>query len=175
MLVGAASAAAGVLSACTGPASEVPDPSVTAPRAGASPSPTPDPDLPVVTAAIAAEQHLLAVYAATLARHPTYQARLAAYVRRHESHLSALTTLTRPGDDSGARPVTTSSPPPTGGIKVPSSAAQALAALASAENAAKAGRSKDLRTVKSSEYARLLASICACEATHATLLGAEVG
>lgn len=160
-----------LLTACTGDSpsgGETPGPTPTP-----TPTPTPDPDLPTLDAAGESERGLLLAYAATLARHPELKSRLAAHVARHEQHLAALTSAARP-TSAPVAPISTASPDASAAARVPGSSSSALAALAGAERAAADDRATDLRTVRAPEHARLLASIGACEATHATVLGGEV-
>ncbi len=124
----------------------------------------------MLDAAAENESRLLASYAATVARHPDLEARLGAFVARHQQHLEALTAAAHP-DAAPAAPVATASPDATATAGVPGSGAEAVAKLSAAEQLAATGRDSDVRTVKGAEHARLLASIAACEATHVAALG----
>jgi hypothetical protein len=162
------SLATGLLASCTEDAPTSHDSAgADAPR----PSPTRDPDIPVLRAAVDAEQRLLDEYAATVARHTDLRERLAPFVRRHEAHLAALRTAASPP----AAPAAPAGKARTGdrADSAPASPSAALAALVDAERAAAADRDTDLRTARGGDHARLLASIAACEATHAGQLGGD--
>jgi hypothetical protein len=136
------------------------------------PSPTRDPDLPVLRAAVEAEERLLDAYAATLERHTELRERLAPFARRHEAHLTALRTAANP---TAAPAAPAGRARPGGRANAPATPTAALAALVDAEQAAAADRNTDLRAARGGDHARLLASIAACEATHAGQLGGETG
>lgn len=168
--LGALSLPTGMLAGCTG--DDEPGDADDERMPGSTPSPTPtlDPDLPVLSAALESERTLLATYAATTAQHPDLLDQLRTYVQRHEQHLAALTAMTRTAGAPTARVASSPTPTPT---HVPSSPGEALAALLSLERAATTGRRRDTETVRGSEYARILASIAACEGTHVTAFEGE--
>jgi len=142
------------------PATKRPAAPVTTP-----PPPPPDPDLPVLSAAVESERHLLSLYTAALERLPDLRDDLEEFVRRHEEHLAALTALVGPEVDATAAGLATTAPSTT-----PPSRSETLAALVAAEKAAVTDRDKDLRAVQGADHARLLAVIGACEATHVVAL-----
>jgi hypothetical protein len=165
------------LAACTSP-----DPTGSTP----TPTSTPDPDRPVVLAAAEAERHLLAVYTATMTRHPDLRQRLAAFAEHHRHHLGQLTARVRPGT-AHATSIASASPSPGSpgaespgpdaagpdGAEVPATAEEALQALVAAERQAAEARTENVGAARDGDLARLLASIGACEATHASDLGGE--
>ncbi|MEQ7124652.1 hypothetical protein ABN034_09015 [Actinopolymorpha sp. B11F2] len=165
------SLATGLLAGCTeeGPRAGGPLAGTRTPR----PSPTRDPDLPILRAAVDAEERLLETYAAVVARHDGLAERLAPFVRRHEQHLAALRTAASP-TAAPAAPAGSTRPGGDAGKAAPATPGAALAALIDAEQGAAADRNTDLRASRGGEHARLLASIAACEATHAgQLAGAD--
>ena len=165
--LGALSLPTGLLAGCTGDDEPGAD-DERMPRSTPGPTPTPDPDLPLLSAALESERALLATYAATTAQHPDLRDQLRAYVQRHEQHLAALTAMTRTAGAPTARVAST--PTPT---QAPSTPGEAMAALLTLERAATTDRRRDTQTVRGSEYARILASIAACEGTHVTAFEGE--
>lgn len=155
-VLGLAGAGAGVLAAgCTGTGGPAATPTPTVP-------PPPDPLL----AELADERRLVALYAATAARHPALAARLRGPGSDHADHVEA---LTRALDDAGSpqptpAPGATASPRP-----VPASPAAALAGLRAAERAAAAARGAAALAAPG-HRAGLLASVAACEASHQQVL-----
>ncbi len=105
-------------------------------------------------------------YAATLAAHPSLRARLMPLAAEHDAHASALERLV-------PRPTATPSPRPSAPTRtVPSTAAEAITALAATEQVAATRRAREALKA-APELARLLASIAACEAVHAAVLAAQ--
>ena len=111
---------------------------------------------------------LLAVYAATIERHPTLRKPLDGFVRRHTAHIEALrrvlaatpmesATTTRHRDQARISPRRST----------------AVRALADAEQAATESRRSIVESALSGTFAALVASIAACENAHALLLRAE--
>jgi len=125
--------------------------------------PPPDPDL-VLRRRVAAEvRALVAAYAAATAAFPALAARLGPLAAEHDAHVAAL----------DPRPPSTPPPslpmPPT-----PATATATLDRLADLErSAARRRTSQSLRA--GSDLARLLASVGACNAVHAALLGQDDG
>lgn len=128
-----------------------------------------DPDIVTVKHALAAEEDLLAAYAAASQRHPRLRESLAPFVHRHRKHRATLRArlpkraTASPSGSSGE----TSSPSPS--RPAPRSPKRALAELVGAEHAAAAGRIDDAIGA-STTLAEVLASIGACESAHAKLL-----
>ncbi len=154
-VLGLAGAGAGALAAgCTGTGGP-----------GATPTPTVAPPPDPLLAELADERRLVALYAATAARHPALAERLRGPAADHADHVEA---LTRALDDAG-------SPAPTGPASsaapraVPASPAAALAGLRAAERAAAAARGAAALTAPG-HRAGLLASVAACEASHQQVL-----
>jgi hypothetical protein len=177
VLAGLAAAAAGVAAGCQDSADPRPAPS------GPASSPAPVDPLQVE---LAAERRIAASYAATIRRHPSLAARLTPFGADHTAHVAALEralgiapaptptpTGTAAGGAGSATPTATpsgSAPPgPDDAPPVPGTPAAAVAALRTAERSAartRAAACLDART----DRAALLASIAACEASHAELL-----
>jgi hypothetical protein len=112
---------------------------------------------------------LAARYAAVMARFPQGRPELSMLAAEHEAHVRALR-----GRGPASRPRSPSpspSPSATGpdAPAVPETLAEARASLAVVERAASRRRGRQA-TGTGPELARLLASIAACEATHAALL-----
>jgi hypothetical protein len=144
-----------LISACTGSDDAEP------------PGPTPDQRL---AARVTDEIRILAAsYAATITRHPDTRAELAPLAAEHEAHIVALVALTPTPSDS-ASPSNSSASPSPSPPPVPPTAAAAHTSLATSERAA-AARRRGQAGRAGPELARLLASIAACEAVHAMLLG----
>ncbi|WP_375499933.1 ferritin-like domain-containing protein [uncultured Jatrophihabitans sp.] len=110
--------------------------------------------------ALAAERELLAWAAAAIRRDPSLQAAAAELTSNHAAHLRALQAALSPYDT--ARPT----PTPTPTFTATSSARTQLRALERAAAASAATRAGLL----TGPTATLLASISACESTHAELL-----
>ena len=112
----------------------------------------PDPAQPFLDAAVARESALLAAYDAAIARASTPQ--LAAFRAEHAAHLSALESAVRP------------SASPTPSASVAAAPPGSLVALERATAAAHA----DAAVSAPARIAPLLASLAACESSHAALL-----
>lgn len=129
--------------------------------------PKPLPDVAVLNGAIATEEGLVRLYGAVITAYPGLSARLTPMLGHHRDHLAVLrrhyvpATNEKTGSPSPSVRPQPSAPPDQG---------QALAALRSAEHQAAAARLADLGNVPAG-LAQLLASIGACEAGHAALLG----
>ncbi|MFA1539362.1 ferritin-like domain-containing protein [Actinomadura monticuli] len=126
-------------------------------------------DVPLLVAAIAAEQGLIAAYGAARSAEPALAGRLDPVLAHHREHLAVLKRHYVPGsgdraDEGGAIPPSASAP------AVP--AGSALAVLRDAEGRAARARAADAAKADPA-LAQLLASIGACEAGHAgTVKGA---
>jgi hypothetical protein len=110
---------------------------------------------------------LAARYAAVMARFPQGRPELSMLAAEHEAHVRALR-----GRGPASRPRSPSPSPSAKGPAapaVPETLAEARASLAVVERAASRRRGRQA-TGTGPELARLLASIAACEATHAALL-----
>ena len=130
-----------------------------------SSAPVPDPDAGVRESARWAEETLVLLHAATVARHPGLGAALAPATGHHRVHLDALGgTAPRPAVTTTGP--TTTTPPPG----VPDDQAAALAAVREAEADAAAERLLDCLASTDPGLAALLASVGAAEAAHAALL-----
>lgn len=109
---------------------------------------------------------LSSAYDAVLARFPEAADELATLAAEHAAHVAA---LRGPQPSVSPAPSTASTPPSPPPASVPSTVAEARVALAAAERAASERRTRQAVTAPA-RTARLLASIAACEATHAALL-----
>ncbi|GAA2575337.1 DUF4439 domain-containing protein [Actinomadura fulvescens] len=140
-----------------------------APRAAA-----PGPDVAVLSAAIAAEQDLIARYEAARGAHASLAEQVDPAIAHHREHLAVLRRHHVPGSGKQANGEQVSggaTTPAAGRQQVPGSPSQALASLRTAEAriaaryAADAGKSAP-------GLAQLLASIGACAAGHSGASGA---
>ncbi|MBC6461477.1 hypothetical protein [Actinomadura sp. HBU206391] len=127
----------------------------------------PQPDVAVLTAVMAAEEQLIALYEAMRTTHPELGRRLDPPLANHRDHLSALRRHYRSGTAPKSPSASASAPPPP--AAAPDEPAQALATLRLAERQAAAARLRDVERVQPG-FAQLLASIGACEAGHAMVL-----
>jgi hypothetical protein len=129
------------------------------------------PDVTLLRAAIAAKTAMIARYRATAAAHPALRSGLAPLLGDHQAHLDELqhrlVQPPHPSAPASPSPRTGAQPPP----QVPAGDGAAVSALISAEQAAAATHITQLRSATPS-FAQLLASIAACEATHASALAA---
>ena len=134
-------------------------------------------DLAVVGSALAVSQDLANRYAAAVAAFPELAGILAPLAAEHAAHVAALDTTPSSASAAASTESTApTSPVPTGPAvpavpAVPATPGDAIAALTAAERASAAARVADLLP-SSPAVARLLASIAACQATHAAVLGA---
>jgi hypothetical protein len=111
---------------------------------------------------------LLAVYAATIERHPTLRRPLDGFVRRHTAHIDALKRALAATPTNSA--TTTRRPHQA---RIAPQRSMAVRALADAEQAATESRRSVVESALSGTFAALVASIAACENAHALLLRAE--
>ncbi len=129
----------------------------------------PDPDLALLATAIADKQGMLAAYEITLTRHPQLAGRLEPMRDDHAAHLAELSAQQeKKGRPDVPAPEPSASASPTGAP--PSDRDQAVELLAKAELAAAGRRVGQCKSARSSELARLLASIGGCEAAHTAVL-----
>lgn len=127
-------------------------------RRTARPSPSTsavDPDVALRSAAAAREQSLLSLYDALLAGTPALRAELAPYRADHAAHLAALLP---PGSPAPVPPVVPRTSPVRLRAAIVAGERRTAAAHATACGAA------------SADLAAVLASLAACEASHAALL-----
>lgn len=120
----------------------------------ADPAPRPAPRTPddlLREAATAREQALVDAYGAALGAHPEHTTLLASLLGDHAAHLAAL------GPSTASTPTAVPSPAPS------------LRRLAALERSAATQHARDALTA-SRELAALLASLAACEASHAAVL-----
>jgi hypothetical protein len=136
-----------------------------APSDPPSTAPAPDPDAGLRESARRAEEALVALHVATVARHPGLDAALAPVTVHHRVHLDALAG-TASGPAVTATGPTTTTPPPG----VSDDPAAALAAVREAEADAAAERLLDCLASTDPGLAAVLASVGAAEAAHAALL-----
>ena len=131
-------------------------------------TPPPGSDVAILRAAIAAKKNMISLYLGVRALHPELAGQLDPLLADNNAHLAELQRrLIEPAHRSAGRTGGRSpSPSPAPGNGNP---AAALAALQSAERTAAAVHVEQLRGVTPS-LAQLLASIAACEATHAAAL-----
>lgn len=168
------------------------------------PTPQPAPDLDLLGDLVSAKTELVGAYERSVAAHPATTDALAAFLARHQAHLSVLTQLQQ-GAAEGPLPTTLPEPgPPSASPRprstdtntdqpdtqeseageeagadeepgpdeagVPDSPADALTVLADAERADAEDRLLDVEAAHSPDLAQLVASIAACEQTHAMIL-----
>jgi hypothetical protein len=126
----------------------------------------PHPDVAVLTAAIGAEENLVALYEAVRTAHTDLGRRLEPFLAHHRAHLSALHLHYRSGTVTTSP---TATPTPRPRPTAPREPAQALAALRTAERRAATDRARDVGRVGAG-LAQLFASIGACEAGHLVAL-----
>ncbi|MGE5292920.1 MAG: hypothetical protein ACM3ML_38185 [Micromonosporaceae bacterium] len=137
---------------------------------GVSAAPEPTAKIPsdasILASAIAAKKKMIALYTSVSTAHPSLAPHLRPLLHDNDAHLQELQRrLIHP---AAAHPGNQASPRP-GPPAAPRRRAAALAALRAAEAGAAAVHIQQLQTVAPS-FAQLLASIAACEATHAALL-----
>jgi hypothetical protein len=122
-------------------------------------------DLAVVSRALAASQDLAQRYADAVTALPDLAGTLTPLAAEHAAHIRALDTTL----DSATANTESPAPVSSGPVR-PVSAGETIAALAAAERASATARVADVLT-SSPDVARLLASIAACQAVHAAVLG----
>jgi hypothetical protein len=131
--------------------------------------PRPSRDVLALTAAMSSEQLLIYRYKAVIAAYPSLAHPLKPLLSQHDAHLAQLRgRLIVP---PGASPPPSPSPAQSAAAPtVPGTAAGAAAFLQATERDAAAAQVRRLAEVAPS-LAQLMASIAACEATHAAALG----
>jgi hypothetical protein len=133
--------------------------------------PKPAPDVGVLRDVIAAEDTLIAKYTAVLAAFPSLTGTMSPLLAQHREHLAQLRArLVIPRGASPAEAASATARPRLPRPRVPASRAAAVGYLRTAEQDEAAALVRWLAGVTPS-LAQLLASIGACEATHAALLG----
>jgi hypothetical protein len=169
VIVGAAAVS---LAACTGDVSPPP----------ADEPPAPEPDSVLRDRVVAAERTLLALYAATAARHASLSEWLLPFAVRHGRHLAIVAASGPAARPVPSTPASTASAVRTGGWPTPEPAqtpdvsadlATAVAALRAAERAAADDRFADCLASEDGALAEILAAVAACEAAHDVLLGRQ--
>jgi hypothetical protein len=137
--------------------------------------PRPDPDLRLRRAVAGEVRVLVAAYAAVAAAVPdagsARLARLRALAAEHEAHVVALEGP-RPTASPSTSTSTRSPSPSAAPTQVPSTPAAAVTWLAGLERVAADRRTGQVLEA-GADLGRLLASIAACEWTHADLLGRD--
>jgi hypothetical protein len=137
--------------------------------------PRPDPDLRLRRTVAAEVRVLVAAYAAVAAAVPdagsARLARLRSLAAEHEAHVVALDGP-RPSPSPSPSTSTGSPSPPAAPPQPPSTPAAAVTWLAGLERAAAHRRTGQVLAA-GADLGRLLASIAACESTHADLLARE--
>jgi hypothetical protein len=129
--------------------------------------PSPLPDVAVAQDAIAREMAMIARYQAVLAAVPSLAGQLGPLLAQHRDHLGRLRPrLVEPA--GRPTPAARAAAPRRG--TVPATAGAAVAYLAAEESAASLALLRHLQ-LASPSFAQLLASIAACEAAHAFVLG----
>ena len=130
-------------------------------------------DVSILREAITAKQNLIGAYTTVLAIHPDLGGQLTPLLADNRAHLAELQRrLIEPSQQPQARTAGPSHRPSPSPSPAPAGRSAALTALRSAERTAAATHVAQLRTVTPS-LAQLLASIAACEATHAVALTAR--
>ncbi len=185
-LGGAAAAGAVVVTGCT------PSGIDRRPRKSARAAPTTpdaDPDVTLAATVLADEQAMLDRIAATVARHPGLDGRLAGARAAHQAHVDLLTKAVpddarlSPGasPSQDATPAVSPSvspsvaPSPTGTPSVPARPSRALAVLANEEDRLSLVGRRSAFAARSGAFARVLASMSASAAQHAAALSDATG
>lgn len=133
--------------------------------------PPPDPDDLLRGAAAERERSLLAEYDRLLAAVPALAVRLRPLRAQHAEHLLALTGPPPTGSPSPTATTPSPSPPPAPPEVPPApTAADALATLVAAEQAAAGAHTADALTARDLDLAGLLASLAASESSHPVAL-----
>jgi hypothetical protein len=127
----------------------------------------PDPDLRLRRRVAREVRGLVAAYAAVTDAFPATTARLGPLAAEHAAHVAALD-----GPPSAASSPSAAPSPPSPTPAPPATAEAAVAWLAGLERAAARRRARQCRDA-GPDLARLLASVGACEAVHAALLGSR--
>ena len=137
--------------------------------------PKPSPDVGVLHDVIDAEYTMISRYTAVLAAFPGLAGRMSPLLAQHREHLAALRArLVIPPGASPVQAASATARPPGPRPRVPPSQAAAVGYLRAAERDQAAALIRRVAGVPPS-LAQLLASIGACEAAHAALLGSGGG
>jgi hypothetical protein len=147
----------------------------------AAPStPDTDPDVALAATVLADEQAMLDRIAATVARHPGLDGRLAAARAAHQAHVDLLTKAVpkearvspsaSPSRDADPSVSPSVSPSPTATAAVPARPPRALAVLADQEDRLSLVGRRSAFAAQSGAFARVLASMSASAAQHAVAL-----
>lgn len=153
------------------------------PRKDAAATPTTpdtDPDVALAATVLADEQAMLDRIAATVARHPGLDGRLAAARAAHQAHVDLLTKAVpdearkspsaAPSQDASPSVSPSVSPAPAGTPAVPARPPRALAVLAKEEDRLSLVGRRSAFSAQSGAFARVLASMAASAAQHAVAL-----
>jgi hypothetical protein len=133
--------------------------------------PKPSPDVGVLRDVIAAEHAMIGKYTAVLAAFSPLTGTMSPLLEQHKEHLAQLRArLVIPPGASPSESASATALPRLPAVRVPGSQAGAAGYLRAAEEDQAAMLVRRLAGVTPS-LAQLLASIGACEATHAALLG----
>jgi hypothetical protein len=133
--------------------------------------PKPSPDVKVLHDVISAEYLMISKYTAVLAAFPRLAGSMSPLLAQHREHLTALQArLVIPSGASPAQVASATARPRAPRPRVPSSRPAAIGYLRAAERDQAAALAHRVAGVPPS-LAQLLASIGACEAAHAALLG----
>lgn len=129
-----------------------------------------DPDVTVAAEALANQREMLDLLAATRKRHRRLSRRLAPVVAAHEAHEALLAEAVPKG--LSASPTTSPSPSPDGSARtrVPRNRARALDLVAQRERELTTATKRHAFSAESGAFARLLGSMAAAAAQHATTL-----
>jgi len=122
----------------------------------------------VLLHAVTAEQNLIVIYAEVMSEYSGLAATLAPLRAEHEAHLAQLRARVVEPPGKQVHETVTARPPITG------TKSAALAQLRAAERAAVTAQMDHLAAAPAS-LAQLYASIAACESTHVSVLGAQIG
>jgi hypothetical protein len=135
--------------------------------------PKPSPDVGALHDVIDAEYTMISKYTAVLAAFPALAGTMSPLLAQHREHLAALQArLVIPPGTSPAQAASATARPRPRRPRVPSSQAAAASYLRGAEQDQAAALAHRVAGVPPS-LAQLLASIGACEAAHAALLGRD--
>jgi hypothetical protein len=146
------------------------------PRPSTPPVPDEDPDVALAARVLTGEQATLDRLVATVGRHPSLRARLAAAQGAHRAHVRLLTEAVpddaRSGASASASPSSPAGPTPSTASTpvVPARPGPALAALAREEGRLSVLDKRSAFAAESGAFARVLASMAAAAAQHAVAL-----
>ena len=147
----------------------------------AAPTPDTDPDVALAATVLADEQAMLDRIAATVARHPGLDGRLAAARAAHQAHVDLLTKAVpakarvSPSQDATPSVSPSVAPSPAATPVVPARPPRALAVLANEEDRLSLVGRRSAFAARSGAFARVLASMSASAAQHAATLADTTG